>query len=270
VERDDLWARVIAAAGAIGAAVALVYVIGGASLSLRYEGFGLPGQQAAALTPRETLLAAGLRTLAVWAALGVALVVAIRSLPDGTVRAVAGRLRKPSGLLAVAALALALLLLLNVLWPLAAVGALVAIVLASVYWGSRPVRRILVTTLSIGLVAVAYEADRLSYYVESTCVGVARAAGPSGHDAGSRGSDLLPGRRICGILIGQQDRGFYLGVPPKARQATEDARPFRLAFIPEARVEEAYSRRQLARVIPSRAEVRRESLLTRLWNIRVR
>jgi hypothetical protein len=41
--------------------------------------------------------------------------------------------RRPSGLLAVGAIAPALVLLLNVLWPVVAFGAVLAIVLASVH-----------------------------------------------------------------------------------------------------------------------------------------
>ena len=246
MERDDLWSRVIVAAGAIGGTVALVYVIGGAALSLRYDGFGLPGQQAAAYTPRETLLAAGLRTLVVWAALGIALILALRALPDASVRAVAAWLRTPVGVITVAVIVVALVLLLNVWWPLVALGAVIAIVLASVYWESRPARRLLVSALSVSLVAVAYEADRISYLVEWTCV------------------DLAPKRHLCGSLIGQQDRGFYLGVP------TEAAGPYRLTFIPATRVDAANSHKELARVIPSRAEARRETLISRITDVHVR
>ena len=271
MERNDPWGRVVAAAGAIGAAVALLYVIGAASLSLRYEGFGLPGQQAAALTPREVLLAAGLRTIVIWAALGLALVFALRALPDATVREFALRLRKPSGVLAVTAVALVLLLVLNVWWPLAAFGALLSIIFASVHWKSRPLPRLIVGVLSIALVAVAYEADRLAYILEWTCVAVARTADPNQNDpvAGSS-PPVQAGQTTCGALIAQQDRGFYLGVPSTADAATGEAGPYRLAFIPGTRVEYAYSQRQLTRVIASRAEVRREPLLSRLWNIQVR
>jgi hypothetical protein len=270
VERNDSWGNVIAAAGAIGAGVALVYVVGGTSLSLRYEGLGLPGQQAAALTPREVLLAAGLRTLALWSVIGVALVLALRALPDAAIETVAGRLRTPSGLLAVAALALALLLILRVWWPLAALGALLAIVLASVYWKPFRVRRFLVSALSIGLVGVAYEADRLTYIVEWTCVRAANSSGAAGEDATPAASREVPGeRRVCGTLIGQQDRGFYLGVPSTGDSA-HGTGPSRLVFIPAGLVEEAYSARRLARVIASRAEARREPLRSRLWDIRVR
>jgi hypothetical protein len=257
VDRSDPWARLISAAGAIGASVALIYVIGGASLSLRYEGFGLPGQQGAANTPREVLLAAGLRTLAVWAALGVALVLALRALPDRFARDLAGWLRRPSGLLAVGAIVLALVLLLNVLWPLVAFGAVLAIILASVHWKAQPLRRIVVSVLSIGLVAVAYEADRITYEIEWTCVDVAPTADGNGGT----------GERICGLLVGQLDRGFYLGVPGATDRK---AGRYRLAFIPADHVEQAYSRKQLARVITSKADARREPLRSRPWDIRVR
>jgi hypothetical protein len=256
---------VIAAAGAIGAAVALVYVIGGASLSLRYQGFGLPGQQAAALTPREVLLAAGLRTLALWAVIGLILLLALRLVPDDAVRALASRLRTRYGVLAAGVLALALFLLLKVWWPLAGLAAVLAIILASVYWESRPVRRFLISALSIGLVAVAYEADRISYLIERTCV---LSSGPSGARAEIREQAAAPevrqGIRVCGILVGQQDRGFYLGVD------TPEGGPYRLVFVPAPVVEGAYSATRLARVIPIRAEDRREPLRSRLWSIRVR
>ena len=255
MDGSDPWARLIAAAGAVGAGVALVYVIGGTSLSLRYEGFGLPGQQAAAVTPREVLLAAGLRTLAVWAALGAALVLALRGLPDPVVRTLTERLRRWPGLLAAGAIALALVLLLNVLWPLAAFGALLAIVVASVHWKDRPLPRLLVSVLSIGLVAVAYEADRISYQIEWTCVDLAPTAA---------------GRPVCGMLVGQQDRGFYLGVPGGADRTTGKAHRYRLAFIPAAEVEQASSTKRLVRVIDRYADSRRERLRSRPWDIRVR
>jgi hypothetical protein len=273
VERNDAWARIIAAAGAVGAAVALIYVIGGASLSLRYEGFGLPGQQAAALTPREALLAAGLRTLLVWAGLGFLLVLALRAHPDA-VRAVAERLRPRSsaaaGLLVALVLLVVLLLLLvlNVWWPLAAFGAVLAISLSSVHWESRPVRRMLVSAISIALVAVAYEVDRLSYLVEWTCV--SHGTQTTGGGVAVRSSPPRAQQRVCGILIGQQDRGFYLGVPGKGDDPVAETGPYRLVFIPAERVVGASSRKQSARVIASRAEARRESPLSRLIDIRVR
>jgi hypothetical protein len=267
VERSDAWARIIAAAGAVGAAIALVYVIGGASLSLRYDGFGLPGQQAAALTPREVLLAAGLRTLVVWAGLGFLLVLVVRAFPDA-VRAIVERLRRPSGVAAVVVVVLAMLLLLNVWWPLVAFIAVLTIILASAYWESRPVRRILVSTISIALVAVAYEADRISYQLEWTCV--SRSTDQRGSGIARQSAAAEAGRRLCGILIGQQDRGFYLGVPSGVDQTTQETLPYRLVFIPATLVQGAASRKELAQVITSHAEARRESLLSRLSDVRVR
>lgn len=243
----DPWSNVVAAAGAIGAAVALVYVIGGASLSLRYEGFGLPGNLAATLTPREVLLAAGLRTLFLWTLLGVALVLVLRALPDARIRAFLGRARGRWIVLAVAVPALILVLTVSVWWPLATYGAVLAITLATLYWEPRSPRRLLAYALSVGLVAVAYEADRLSYLVEWTCVDVAGAQQTS-----------------CGTLIGQKDDGVYLGVPGAGQS------PPRLAFLPSSRIEEAASEKQLARVIADRAAARREPLRSRLWDIRVR
>lgn len=249
----DPWSNVVAAAGAIGAAAALVYVIGGASLSLRYEGFGLPGNLAATLTPREVLLAAGLRTLFLWALLGVALVLVLRAIPDAKVRALVGRVRRRWIVLTVAVPAIILLLSVRVWWPLGTYGAVLAITLATLYWEPRSPRRLLAYAVSVGLVAVAYEADRLSYLVEWTCVDLAQAQ-----------------QKICGTLIGQKENGLYLGVPGAASARAELSRPPHLAFLPSSRIEEATAEKQLARVIAARAAARREPLYSRLWEIRVR
>jgi hypothetical protein len=235
----------------VGAIVALVYVIGGASLALRYDGFGLPGHQAAAQTPREVLLAAGLRTLAVWAVISVAMVALLGRLPMATKRALARRLRRPAGMLAAAAVALALLLLLRVWWPLAAYAAVLVVVLSSVHWWDRPLARLLATVAAVAVVGVAYEADRLSYVVERSCVTLAQESG-----------------RVCGTLVGHQDRGFYLGVPVAAAGAHSP--PQELVFIPAERVREAESDNQLLRVTTERADTRRARLPSRLWNLRVR
>jgi hypothetical protein len=267
VERGDVWARLIGAAGAIGAAVTLVYLIGGASLSMRYAGFGLPGNQAATLTPREDLLAAGLRTLAVWALLGVALVLALRALPDGFVRVLGDRLSRPWGLVLAAVVALVLFLVLRVWWPLATYGAVLAILLASRHWGTRPLARLLMSVLAVALVAVAYEADRISYLVEWTCVDVARA---SAVDAAA-GSPVAAGtrQRVCGTLIGQSDRGFYLGLRTRSHPTGKRAMPSRVGFIPAARVQAAYTEKRPARATANHAADRREPLRSRLWDIRV-
>jgi hypothetical protein len=262
VERADPWARLLAAAGAAGAGAALVYVIGGASLSMRYDGFGLPGNQAAAQTPRELLLAAGLRTLVVWTLVGVALVLSLVRVPDATPPALARRLHRRRGPLAAAAVALVLLVVLDVWWPLAAFAALVVIVLVTVRWKGRPLARAVAGVAAVTLVAVAYEADRLTYVVERTCVTRALPAGsaePSG--------PALDGP-VCGTLVGQQERGFYLGVPLPG--PGEHTPPQELVFVPADRVQQAVSRKQEVRVTTSKAEARREQLLSRLFNLRVR
>lgn len=255
----DPWQRLLAAAGAIGSAVALVYVIGAASLSVRYEGFELPGNQSAAQTPREVLLAAGLRTLAVWAVVGVAVVVSLRRLPEATERALARWLRRPAGILASAAVALALILTASVWWPLAAFAALLVVVLTSVRWRDRPLSRLLATVAAVALVALAYEVDRLSYVVERNCVTLSGGTGTA---------DGTDARRVCGTLVAQQDRGFYLGVPIAAAGANSP--PQRLMFIPTERVREAESVNQLLLVTTERAKGRREPLRSRLVNLRVR
>jgi hypothetical protein len=237
VERNGLLGKLIGAAGTVG----FIYVVGAVSLSLRYDGFGLPGQQAAAQTPREVLLAAGLRTLILWALIGVAVLLALRAIPDRLTDAAHDRLREVRGLAWVAVIALVLLFTLDVWWPLAAYGAMLAVVFVE---GRRPragaAVRGVVGALAIGAIAVAYEADRLSYKLEWTCVS--------------------PGQ-TCGLLVGQQDRGFYLGTP---------GLEYRLTFIPSNLVQRAESTKQLRRVIPSRGDARRKRLIERLIDIRVR
>jgi hypothetical protein len=253
---------VIAAAGAVTAAVALLYVIGGASLSLRYQGFELPGQVTAAQTPREVLLVAGLRTLAIWILVGVALTLALWWLPDAAGRPVARWICRPVGFLAAAAVALVLLFVLSVWWPLAAYAAVLAIVLTSVRWRERRIRRVVATVAAIALVAVAYEADRLSFFVERTCVTLGPGAGSVDETRSTVDSE------ICGTLVGQQDRGFYLGVPIPREEA--HSRPQELLFVPAARVRQAKSDKRVIRVTADTAANRRERLVSRLGDIRVR
>ena len=242
--RDPI-ARLTSIAGAAVGAVGLVYVVGALSLSLRYEGFGLPGQQTAAVTPREVLLAAGLRTLVVWIALGVGVVLVLTARQQRLARAIQRRLRTRSGLVAVVVLVVALLFV-RVLWPLAAVLAILATTYATVTWDATSARRLVVTALAIGVVAVVYEADRITYFVESTCVNVKEPTG-----------------RACGLLVGQQDRGFYLGLSERSGRA-------RLLFVPAERVSSSSTRKQLARVADRYARSRRQSLVSRVPDIRVR
>lgn len=239
-----------------------MYVIGGASLSIRYDGFGLPGNQAAAQSPREVLLAAGLRTLVVWTLVGIAFVLLLRRLPEATPRALSRGLGRPVGVLSAAAVALALLLVLRVWWPIAAYAALLVIVLVSVRRKDDRLTRLFASVAVVVLVAVAYEADRLTYGVERTCVTPARES------QSTEAAESTIDSPICGTLVGHQERGFYLGVPIAA--PGRNSAPQELAFVPADRVLHATSRKQLLRVTRTYAERRRERLISRLWNLRVR
>jgi hypothetical protein len=262
VDRSSPWAALLSAAGAAGAAIGLVYGIGGVVLSLRYDGFGVTGQQAVAYSPREVLLFHGARSLFIWALLGAALVLSLRALADEAPKAIEARLRRRWGLVGVVALALGLFLVLRVWWPLAGLGAVLAILLAEARWPDRPLARFLASASAVALVAVAYEADRITYQLDWTCVDV--AAGAEGGRASER----------CGILIGQTDRGYYIGQPQSSSSLSEapfepDSR-YRLVFIPADRVAGSYAEKQKARVIRDNADSRREWLLSRLGDIEIR
>jgi hypothetical protein len=230
------------AAGAVGA-VGLVYVVGGLSLSLRYDGLGLPGQESAAVTPREMLLAAGLRTMVIWGILGFAVALALAAGGKRVARAIDPRRRRPVGATAVAALALGLLFV-HVVWPLVTLVAVLFTTYATVHWEAW--RRLGVTALAVGAVAVAYEADRITYQVESTCVNLKEPVG-----------------RPCGVLVGQQDRGFYLGV-------SEGSATKGLLFVPTSRVSSASSHKKLEDVTVNHGHSRRETIVSRVGNIDIR
>ena len=263
MDRSSPWAALLSAAGAAGAAIGIVYAIGGVVLSLRYDGFGMTGQQAVAYTPREVLLFHGARSLFIWALLGVALVLSLRALADDRRNAIEARLRTRWGLLGVTALALALFLTLRVWWPLAGVVAILAILVAAARWPNRPLARFLASAAAVALVAVAYEADRITYQLDWTCVDVAAEA--------ERGRAA---ERSCGILIGQTDRGYYIGRPRASdslsRAPFEPDSRYRLVFIPVDRVAGAYAEKQKARVIRDNADSRREWLPARLGDIEIR
>jgi hypothetical protein len=239
---QDPLSRLGAVAGAVVGAVGFIYVVGALSLSLRYSAFGLPGQQAAAMTPREVLLAAGLRTLVIWVAIGAAIVLALTVRDRWLARRIRDLMRRRWAQVAIVVLALALLFM-RVLWPLAVLVGVLVTTYATVSWDGPSLKRVLVTVLALGLVTVAYEADRISYYLEWTCVETKEPAGES-----------------CGVLVGQHDRGFYLGVPQGGQ----------LLFVPAGRVASASSRRQLARASPPARDDRRQPIVSRLVDIRVR
>ena len=263
MDRSSPSATLLSAAGAAGAAIGLVYGIGGVVLSLRYDGFGVTGQQAVAYTPREVLLFHGARSLLIWALLGAALVLSLRALADDAPKAIEARLRTRWILVGVGALALGLFLVLRVWWPLAAPAAVLAILVAEAHWPDRPLARFLASASAVALVAVAYEADRITYQLDWTCVDVATDA-----DA-SRASE-----RSCGILIGQTDRGYYIGQPESSSSLTEapfePGTRYRLVFIPADGVAGSYAEKQKARVIRDIADSRRKWLPSRLGDIEVR
>jgi hypothetical protein len=263
VDRSSPWPTLLSAAGAAGAAIGLVYAIGGVVLSLRYEGFGISGQQAVAYTSREVLLFHGARSLLIWAVLGVVLVLSLRALADDAPKAINARLRSRWVLAGVGGLALGLFLVLRVWWPLAALFAILAILLAEAHWPDRPLARFLASAAAVALVAVAFEADRITYQLDWTCIDVAADA-----DAG------LASERSCGILIGQTERGYFIGQPESSSGLTDvpfepDTR-YRLVFIPADRVAGAYAEKQKARVIRDFADARRQWLPSRLGDIEIR
>src|SRR6266545_1446304 len=95
---QDPLGRLTTAAGALFGGVGFIYVVGALSLSLRYEGYGLPGQYTAAMTPREVLLTAGLRTLVVWVAIGSVVAWLLARRERRMARWIKGRLRTKEGI----------------------------------------------------------------------------------------------------------------------------------------------------------------------------
>lgn len=266
MERDNPWATLIAAAGATGAAIGVVYLVGGVVLSLRYEGLGLSGQQAVGLTAREVVLFAGARSLAIWGLLGLAIVIVLLGLPAPAVQGAAARLTRPPALAVIAAVLVGGLLLLHVWWPLATLVAVLGLVLAVARWRGRPVRLFLAAVAAIALIAVSVEADRLRYLVDRACVTAAPAAAPAAGTAAGPDAAAQPNRRTCGILVGQSDRGFYIGVIGAGAASI----PSRLVFLPADRVAQAASIKREAHVVPSWAASRRERLISRLLGIEIR
>jgi hypothetical protein len=110
------------------------------------------------------------------------------------------------------------------------------------------VLRVVAAAAAIAAVALAFEADRLRYQLDVSCVELvdgARGAAP------------------CGILVGQNDRGIYVGVPP-AR-----AGRYALVFVPASQVKTASSHKEPRSVIREFAQVRRRPLVERLLGFRV-
>jgi hypothetical protein len=251
MSKDSPWAAVVNAAGAAGAIIALVYAVGSIVMSLRYEGFGLSGQEAVAVTPREVLLFAGARSLVIWAAVGFAITLALRRLDDEAAGAVVRRLKRPPGLLAAAALVVVLVAVSHVVWPVAVVAALAALLKVAASWRARPVLRGVASAAAVAAIAIAFEADRLRYQLDVSCI----APAAESHVAGQ-----------CGILVGQNDRGVYVGVPPAS---TARAARYALVFVSAAQVASIVSHKQPRTVIDEFARRRRTPLVERLLGIKV-
>jgi len=243
---SDPFNRLVNLAAAAVGAVGFVYIIGAASLSLRYDGLGLSGQVAAAMTPREVLLAAGLRTLLAWSLVGVLIAAVLNIRRRWLARAIIGLLRQWRSWVVLAVIVGALLLLSRVVWIPVAVISVLAVAYATVRWHAAPARRLGVTVLAIGVFAIAYEADRLEFYVESTCV----------YREGMT--------KVCGRLVGQQDRGIYLAVPDKDGPAAE------LHFIPATVVTRVRATKVTAEVDDAHRESRRKRIIERIPAIEIR
>jgi hypothetical protein len=251
VSNESPWAAVVNAAGAAGAAIASVYAVGSIVMSLRYEGFGLSGQGAVAVTPREVLLFAGARSLVIWAAVGFVITLVLRRLDEETARRFLRRIARPSGAAGLTVVVVVLVLALHVMWPLAVVLALLVLVKAAASWRGRPVLRVVAAAAAIAAVALSFEADRLRYQLDMSCVTLLEAAG---------------GARVCGILVGQNERGIYIGVAPAAG---DSAKRHALRFVPAEQVQTADSVKTPRRVIDEFAHVRRKPLVERLLGFRV-
>ena len=162
--------------------------------------------------------------------------------------AIVHRLGRPLGIALLAALLVALILTLNVAWPLAVVLALVLLLKGAASWRGRPVLRVVAGAAAIAAVALAFEADRLRYQLDVSCVELLKASGSTSP---------------CGILVGQNDRGIYVGVPPPRSGR------YSLVFVPAAQVKTASSQKEARWVIDEFAEVRRRPLVERLLGFRV-
>lgn len=251
VSKESPWAAVVNAAGAAGAAIASVYAIGSIVMSLRYEGFGLSGQEAVAVTPREVLLFAGTRSLVIWAAVGFVITLGLRRLDEDAAGRVLRWVGRPLSAAGLAVFVVALVVTLHVMWPLAVVFALLVLVKAAASWRDRPVLRVVAAAAAIAAVALAFEADRLRYQLDVTCVTLVDAGG---------------GARPCGILVGQNDRGIYVGVAPTPGVTVQR---YALLFVPAEQVATASSHKTPQHVIDEFAKARRKPIVERLLGLRV-
>ena len=289
MEEGGGWRSVLNVVGTLGGAVGLVYVVGGGALSLRYEAFGLSGQRSVPLLQREYAFYAGLRSLVIWGLIGVAVFYSlstaaqrIRGEPLARLKTMRGRVAAAA---VVAALIVLLLFTLRVWWPLAAVLGLLAALAAQLYWQARRVARVAVAVAAIVLIAVTYEADRITYRLERVYVALAGDVKPRDvtvvpQQAGR--ADKTPRTALyledgktqplctpradllCGILIAQTGSGIYLGSPDGA--SGRGPYPGAVVFLPDRNIASFSVEKIQARAAPLVVKRRRKTLSKRIWD----
>jgi hypothetical protein len=233
----------IAVAGLAGGLAALAYVTGAVVLTYRYDGFGLPGQQLVSVTPREQLLVRGGVALVLWGAIAVALFGAVKVLAR-LIRHTGRRASLAASTAAFVAVTLSLILVLHVFWPLWAMASVLLYFVFEALLPDRILARAVVCVIAIAAAAVSYEMSRLTYGVEWSTATVEH-----------------PAQDVSGVLIGQSDRGIYLGVP----RGRSEGR-LTVVFLPERRVLRLESEPRSYHVDRPSARARREPIRERIWH----
>jgi hypothetical protein len=267
----------------LAGAVGVVYVVGGGVLSLRYEGFGLSAQRSVALLQREYVFFAGFRSLVIWGLIGGVVILALGRSAD-RIRKLGGHLESRPVRFAAggAVLALLLILVLRVWWPLAAVFGLPVALAAQLYW-NRPLAKLAAAVATIVLIAVTYEADRITYVLERVYVelggdvdaaDLVDVASPSTNVESTTAKSIVGGEmlpfcarregRICGILIAQTGQGLYVGLPGATSVPRHNRYPGAIAFVPERNVKSFVVEKTQARVPDVIMDRRRKLLRERI------
>lgn len=203
----------------------------------------MPGQQLVGITPREQVLIRGGVSLLVWAAIGALLFAAVELVPARHLR----RMTTRRGLAVVGITVALLLLTLHMFWPLLAAIAVLTCVVLAIAVPQHRLARAVACAIAVAGVAVSYEASRLRYGIEWSVVTLERPSGEA-----------------RGLLIGQTDRGVYIGEPsrPGARLTS--------LFVPARRVS-LVATSPLARTVnPTTLRARREPIRDRVWRFLTR
>lgn len=233
----------VLAAALAGGFAAFAYFVGAAVLTFRYDGFGLPGQQLVGVTPREQLLVRGTVTLLLWTAIG-SVFFGLAAVAERKIQDRDNRRRALTAMGGLAAVALIILIFAaHVFWPLLMVVAVMLFMALPFLGAAHGVARVAICVVAIGLVALSYESDRLHYGIEWS---VARLRAPD--------------EVAEGVLIGQNDRGLYLGVEGRP------GRRLTVLFIPSGRVVSLRSTPQRRTVDTPAGEARREPVRLRIWH----